>query len=154
MGPDVNKYDVADWFELDIDSPYMLFVSNIKKSKQLKMTQAEMKLFGIEKLNVVRSQIPAVTHVDYTARVQIVHKSTNSRFHGLLKRFKELTSCPILTNTSFNKRGEPIVCSPTDAFRCFMGTNLDVLVIDGFVLRKEDQTDVLREDYRTWYELD
>ena len=117
-----------DWFDLKSDSPYMLIVADVRQDKRRQMTAAEQALFGIDKLNVPRSEIPAVTHVDYSARIQTVHRDTNPLFHRLLGRFKEMTGCPVLVNTSFNVRGEPIVCTPEDAFRCFMGNELDVLV--------------------------
>ena len=123
-----------------LDSPYMLFVSEVKKSRQISMHEEEKKLFGIEKLNIKRSSIPAVTHVDYSARIQTVHKETNPRYYKLIKKFKEITNCPILVNTSFNVRGEPIVCKIEDAFKCFMNTNLDILVCENFVLYKKDQS--------------
>ena len=122
FAPSVLRERVADWFELDADSPYMLLVANVKPERCRKMSAEEQALFGIDKLNVVRSDIPAVTHVDYSARVQTVHKETNPRYHALIARFEQLTGCPVLVNTSFNVRGEPIVCTPEDAFRCFMGT--------------------------------
>ena len=124
---------VADWFEHDAASPYMLMVAEVKKNKQTLMTKDESGLFGIDKLNVPRSEIPAVTHVDYSARIQTVHKETNDIYHRLIRKFENITGCPVLVNTSFNVRGEPIVCSPTDAFKCFMGTELDVLVIGNFI---------------------
>ena len=129
FAPSVLREDVADWFDLPCDSPYMLLVANVRKERRRAMTKDEQALFGIDKLNVPRSDIPAVTHVDYSARVQTVHRATNPRYHALLSRFKELTGCPVLVNTSFNVRGEPIVCSISDAFRCFMGTDIETLVI-------------------------
>ena len=126
----------------------------VKKNIQIPMSENDQKLFGIEKLNVKRSSIPAVTHVDYSARIQTVHKETNPRYYNLLKKFKEITSCPVLVNTSFNVRGEPIVCSPTDAFKCFMGTELDVLAVGNFVLFKDEQDSALRMNYEQRYELD
>ena len=121
FAPAVLREDVADWFDLDADSPYMLLVAPVKKAHQRPMSEAERALFGIDKLNVPRSDIPAVTHVDYSARIQTVHRETNPRFHALISRFKDITGCPVLVNTSFNVRGEPIVCTPEDAFRCFHG---------------------------------
>ena len=132
----------------------MLLVANVVESKRRKMTDEEQKLFGIEKLNVVRSEVPAITHVDYSARVQTVHADTNPRYHALISRFHELTGCPILVNTSFNVRGEPIVCTPEDAFKCFMGTEIDVLICGNCVLEKHDQDTSLKEDYENKYELD
>jgi carbamoyltransferase len=132
----------------------MLLVAEVINSKQLPMSQEQKQLFGIDKLNVVRSEIPAVTHVDYSARVQTVHKETNPRFHRLISKFKELTGCPVLVNTSFNVRGEPIVCNPEDAFRCFMGTEIDLLAVGNALLRKEDQNKALTKDYKYAYDLD
>jgi carbamoyltransferase len=132
----------------------MLLVADIVKDKRLKMTPEAQSLFGIEKLNIPRSSIPAVTHVDYSARIQTVHKETNPRYHAVITRFKELTGCPVIVNTSFNVRGEPIICSPEDAFRCFMGTELDVLVVGNALLNKTDQASALNDDYRARYELD
>jgi carbamoyltransferase len=154
FAPSVLREDVADWFDHDGDSPYMLMVADVKKERQLKMSEAESDLFGIDKLNVPRSDIPAVTHVDYSARIQTVHKDTNPRYYKLIARYKELTGCPIVVNTSFNVRGEPIVCTPEDAFRCFMGTELDVLVIGNAFLKKEDQDPALKLDYKDAFELD
>ena len=139
FAPAVLREDLDDWFELDCDSPYMLFVAGIGDGRRRAMTQSEQTLFGIDKLNVPRSDIPAVTHVDYSARIQTVHRQTNPRFHALLTAFKARTQCPVLVNTSFNVRGEPIVCTPEDAFRCFMGTDIDVLAAGNCYLRKEDQ---------------
>ncbi|WP_298569858.1 carbamoyltransferase [uncultured Aliiroseovarius sp.] len=154
FAPSILREDVSDWFDLSDDSPYMLIVADVVESKRKDMTEAEQALFGIEKLNVPRSGIPAVTHVDYSARVQTVHEDTNPLYHRLISRFKELTGCPIVVNTSFNVRGEPIVCTPEDAFRCFMGTELDVLSIGNLILRKPEQDPALQEDYTTKYELD
>ena len=154
FAPSVLREDVSDWFDLDSDSPYMLLVADVAKSKQRTMSPDEEALFGIEKLNILRSSIPSVTHVDYSARVQTVHKQTNPRYYQLIKQFKELTGCPVLVNTSFNVRGEPIVCSPSDAFRCFMGTELDVLVVGNTFLEKPKQSQLLSIDYKASYELD
>jgi carbamoyltransferase len=153
FAPAVLREHVADWFEIDCDSPYMLLVADVKRDLRRDMTADERQLFGIDKLNVARSKIPAVTHVDYSARVQTVHSDTNARFHALLTRFKDLTGCPVVVNTSFNVRGEPIVCSPEDAFRCFLGTELDLLVCGNAVLTKDKQT-VDRKFYQYEYELD
>jgi carbamoyltransferase len=139
FAPSVLREDVADYFELDTDSPYMLLVADVKRNRRRRMTADEESLFGIDKLNVVRSDIPAVTHVDYSARVQTVHEETNPRYHALLSAFKHRTGCAVLLNTSFNVRGEPIVCTPEDAFRCFMGTEMETLVIGGCVLDKSEQ---------------
>ena len=154
FAPSVLREDVSEWFDLDYDSPYMLLVSEINKLKQLKMSDNDKKLFGIEKLNIKRSSIPAVTHVDYSARVQTVHEKTNPKYHALLREFKKITKCPVLVNTSFNVRGEPIVCSIEDAFNCFMGTNLDILVIENFILFKDSQDKSLIKDYKSKFELD
>ena len=154
FAPSVLREDVNEWFELDHDSPYMLLVSEVKKNKQLKMKKEEEDLFGIDKLNVKRSSIPAITHVDYSARIQTVHKETNPRYYDLINEFKKNTNCPVLVNTSFNVRGEPIVCSIEDAFNCFMGTNLDLLVIEDFVLFKDQQEKSLLKNYKNKFELD
>ena len=132
----------------------MLLVSKILKEKRIKMTDIEEDLFGIDKLNIARSSVPAITHVDYSARIQTVHKETNPTFHAIISKFKEITGCPLVVNTSFNVRGEPIVSSPEDAFKCFMGTDLDHLVIEHFMLNKIDQINASKEDYKDKYELD
>jgi len=154
FAPSVLREDVNEWFELDNDSPYMLLVSDVKKNKQIKMKTEDENLFGIDKLNVKRSSIPAITHVDYSARIQTVHKETNPRYYNLIKEFKKNTNCSVLVNTSFNVRGEPIVCSVEDAFNCFMGTNLDILVIEDFILFKDQQDQSLINDYKNKFELD
>jgi len=154
FAPSVLREDICDWFQLDADSPYMLLVADVVQDKQLAMSEAAKKLFGIEKLNVLRSEIPAVTHLDYSARIQTVHRDTNPRYHRLISKFKELTGCPVLVNTSFNVRGEPIVCTPEDAFRCFMGTELELLAVGNAILRKGDQNARLNRDYKDAYELD
>ena len=154
FAPSVLREDLKDWFEIDYDSPYMLLVSNVKKDVQIPMSEKSKKLFGLEKLNIKRSSIPAVTHVDYSSRIQTVHKDTNPKYHKLLSQFKINTGCPILVNTSFNVRGEPIVCTIEDAFRCFMGTNLDILVCENFILYKEKQDQDLIENYKNKFELD
>lgn len=154
FAPSVRREDVADWFELNSDSPYMLIVADVRGDRRRQMSVEEQALFGIDKLNVPRSQIPAVTHVDYSARIQTVHSNTNPRYHRLLTRFKELTGCPVLVNTSFNVRGEPIVCTPDDAFRCFMGNELDVLVCENAILLKEEQNSALRLNYEDAFEPD
>jgi carbamoyltransferase len=154
FAPSVLREDVAEWFDMDTDSPYMLLVADIAKSKQLRMTKEQRNLFGIDKLNLPRSGIPAVTHVDYSARVQTVHRETNPRYYQLIKRFKELSGCPVLVNTSFNVRGEPIVCTPEDAFRCLMGTDIELLVVGNCVIEKVEQNAALVRDYRKMYELD
>ncbi len=154
FAPSVLAEDVSDWFDLEGASPYMLLVADVVESKRLAMTAEEEALFGIDKLNVPRSEIPAATHVDYSARVQTVHRETNPRYHALLTRFKALTGCPVVVNTSFNVRGEPIVCTPEDAFRCFMGTEIEVLVVGNCFLIKDDQDPALKTDYKDAFELD
>lgn len=154
FAPAVLREDVADWFELDGDSPYMLLVADVVERRRRPMTEAEQKLFGIEKLNVPRSDIPAVTHVDYSARIQTVHAETNPRYHALISAFKRQTGCPVIVNTSFNVRGEPIVCTPEDAFRCFMGTEIEALAVGNCFLKKEDQDPALKLNYETAFELD
>ena len=154
FAPAVRREDVAQWFDLSGDSPYMLLVANVAEAKRRAMSAEEEALFGIDKLNVKRSEIPAVTHIDYSARVQTVHRETNPRFHELLTKFKESTGCPVLVNTSFNVRGEPIVGTPEDAFRCFMGTEMDVLVIENCMMLKGDQDPALKLDYKNAFELD
>ena len=154
FAPSVLEEDMREWFELKCDSPYMLFVANINKSLCNKMTKEEEKLFGIDKLNIKRSSIPAVTHVDYSARVQTIHKETNPKFHALISEFKRITGCSVIVNTSFNVRGEPIVCNPEDALRCFMGTELDMLVLGNCLLLKENQDIKLSKNYIDNFELD
>jgi len=154
FAPAVLREDVADWFELDSDSPYMLLVADVKKGRRRRMTNEEEQLFGIDKLNVARSDIPAVTHVDYSARVQTVHADTNPRFHALISRFKQKTGCGVLVNTSFNVRSEPIVCTPEDAFRCFMGNEIELLVVGNCMLRKGEQNPALKIDYKDEFEPD
>ncbi len=154
FAPSVLREDVNQWFDIDNDSPYMLIVSDVLKDKQKQMTEDEKKLFGIDKLNIKRSEIPAVTHVDYSARIQTVHKETNKMYYNLIKKFKEITNCPVIVNTSFNVRGEPIVNSPEDAFNCFMGTELDNLVIGNYYLQKNKQDQSLKKDYSSSFELD
>jgi len=154
FAPSVLREDMNDWFELDRDSPYMLLVADVQKNKRRVMTSEEEALFGIDKLNVPRSSVPAITHVDYSARIQTVHAETNPQYHAVISKFKEKTGCPLVVNTSFNVRGEPIVCSPTDAFKCFMGTEMDVLALGKFLLVKEEQDDALKENYEGRYELD
>ncbi|MGE5567778.1 MAG: carbamoyltransferase [Rhodospirillales bacterium] len=154
FAPSVLREDVADWFEFDGDSPYMLLVADVAENRRRAMTEEEKKLFGIEKLKVPRSEIPAVTHVDYSARIQTVHRETNPRYHALISAFKERTGCPVIVNTSFNVRGEPIVCTPEDAFRCFMGTEIETLAVGDCFLRKEDQDPALKRNYKDAFELD
>ncbi|WP_088345253.1 MULTISPECIES: carbamoyltransferase [Rhodomicrobium] len=154
FAPAVLREDVADYFELDEDSPYMLFVSDVKRNRRRSAGEGEEKLFGIDKLNLLRSDIPAVTHVDYSARIQTVHEETNPRFRALLGTFKERTGYSVLVNTSFNVRGEPIVCTPEDAFRCFMGTEMETLVVGDCILRKDAQDQSLAKDYKDKFELD
>jgi carbamoyltransferase len=154
FAPSVLAEDVSDWFELDRESPYMLQVADVARPHRRAMTAEQESLFGIDKLNVPRSDIPAVTHVDYSARIQTVHRETNPRYHALLSAFKARTGCPVLVNTSFSVRGEPIVCTPEDAFRCFMGTDVEVLVVGDCLLKKEDQDPALKLDYKDAFELD
>ncbi|MCB1652283.1 MAG: carbamoyltransferase [Alphaproteobacteria bacterium] len=154
FAPSVLREDMPDWFDLDHDSPYMLLVEQVSAAHKKPMSEEESGRFGIDKLNVARSDIPAVTHVDYSARIQSVHKNTNPLYHALISRFKELTGCPVIINTSFNIRGEPIVCTPEDAFRCFMGTQMDMLVLGNVILYKEKQDRNLVQDYRADFDLD
>ena len=154
FAPSVLREHVCKWFELDQDSPYMLLVANVLEQRRRPMTEAEQELFGVEKLNIPRSEIPAVTHVDYSARIQTVHRDTNSRYHALIQRFNQRTGCPVIVNTSFNVRGEPIVGTPEDAFRCFMGTDMEVLAIGNCFLRKEHQDTKLTKDYKSAFDLD
>jgi carbamoyltransferase len=154
FAPSVLRDRVNDWFEMDSDSPYMLLVADVVKSRRREMTAEEKQLFGIDKLNVPRSDIPAVTHVDYSARIQTVHEDTNPRYYALISAFERKTGCPVIVNTSFNVRGEPIVCTPEDAFRCFMGNELDVLAVGNCYLRKENQDSALRQNYETAFEPD
>jgi carbamoyltransferase len=150
----VLSENVSEWFDIETESPYMLLVADVTKSKQIQMSTDQNSLFGIDKLNVPRSQIPAVTHVDYSARIQTVHNETNPKYHALISRFNELTGCPVIVNTSFNVRGEPIVESPADAFRCFMGSDLDFLSVGNAILYKKDQPEHLKGVYTDKYELD
>jgi carbamoyltransferase len=154
FAPAVLREDVADWFEYDGDSPYMLVVADVVENHRHQISAEEQSLFGIDKLNVQRSDIPAVTHIDYSARIQTVHKDTNPAYHALISRFKELTGCPVIVNTSFNVRGEPIVCTPEDAFNCFMGTETEMLVIGNTILLKDQQDPTLKRDYKNTFELD
>jgi carbamoyltransferase len=154
FAPSVLRERVSDWFELDNDSPYMLLVADVVKCRRREMTAREKNLFGIDKLNVLRSDIPAVTHVDYSARIQTVHADTNPRYYALLSAFERETGCPILVNTSFNVRGEPIVCKPEDGFRCFMGCELDVLAVGNCYLRKDAQDPALKQNHAAAFEPD
>jgi len=154
FAPSVLREHIGEWFDHDNDSPYMLLVADVSKSKRIAVTDEEQSRFGIDKLNVQRSSIPAVTHVDFSARIQTVHQDTNPDYHALISKFYQKTACPIVVNTSFNVRGEPIVCSPEDAFKCFMGTELDVLAVGNFVLFKDEQDSALRMNYEQRYELD
>ena len=154
FAPSVLREDLSEWFDMSVDSPYMLLVANINSNKKIEMTSEQKNLFGIDKLNIKRSEIPAVTHVDYSARVQTVKKKTNGRYYDLITKFKEKTGCPVIVNTSFNVRGEPIVNTPTDAFNCFMGTELDYLVIGNCILDKSNQNPNLKKDYTKEFELD
>jgi len=154
FAPSILKEDLSDWFAMNVDSPYMLLVAKINPNKQIEMTDEQKNLFGIDKLNVRRSVIPAVTHVDYSARIQTVDYKTNKRYYDLIKQFKKKTGCPILVNTSFNVRGEPIVNTPTDSFNCFMGTDLDYLVIGNCILDKKKQNPKLKKNYSEKFEMD
>ena len=154
FAPSILREDLSDWFNINVDSPYMLLVADVNSNKKIEMNEEQKKLFGIDKLNIKRSEIPAVTHVDYSARIQTVIKETNKPYYDLISKFKEKTGCPIIVNTSFNVRGEPIVNSPTDAFNCFMGTELDYLVIGNFILEKSKQDPNLKKDYTKEFELD
>ena len=154
FAPSILADHIAEWFDHQSDSPYMLLVTSIKENKRLTMNEEELALFGIDKLNIPRSTVPAITHVDYTARVQTVHNATNPTYHALISKFNELTGVPLIVNTSFNVRGEPIVCNPEDAFKCFMGTELDILAINEYLLLKEEQDPSLLKSYKDKYELD
>jgi len=156
FAPSVLRECVQDWFEMDVDSPYMLLVAPVKKERLIEMTPEQEELFGIEKLNVPRSQIPSVTHVDYSARVQTVRREVNEKYYDLLQSFQKLTGCPLVVNTSFNVRGEPIVCTPEDAYRCFMRTEMDVLVLGDYILEKKDQPAFPEADtdWKDEFELD
>ena len=148
------REDVDKYFEFKTDSPYMLMVAPVLEGRRRKMTADEEKLFGIDKLNVPRSDIPAVTHIDYSGRIQTVHEETNKPFYDLISSFKAKTGSSVIVNTSFNVRGEPIVCTPEDAWRCFMGSEIEVLVVGNCLLRKEDQDPALKLDYKNAFELD
>ncbi|MDA9914768.1 carbamoyltransferase [Alphaproteobacteria bacterium] len=154
FAPSVLREDVSEWFEHETDSPYMLLVADVQSDKRRAMTKEEEKLFGIDKLNVPRSSVPAITHVDYSARIQTVHADNNPKYHAVISKFKEKTGCPLVVNTSFNVRGEPIICTPTDAFKCFMGTQLDLLAIGSYILLKHEQDVTLIKNYKDRYELD
>ena len=149
FAPSVLNEQVGKWFEINKNSPYMLLVANVKKNLRIPMTSDQEKLFGIEKLNIKRSNIPAITHVDYSARIQTVHKETNPKYYELIENFASLTGFPVIVNTSFNIRGEPIVCKVEDAFKCFMGTNLDILVCENFILEKNEQDQSLLKNYQS-----
>ena len=155
FAPAVKAESVSEWFDIDQASPYMLLVANVRQDKRIMMTEEQEQLFGIDKLNIVRSEIPAVTHVDYSARVQTVHQETNPRFYKLLDAFDKHTGCPVLVNTSFNVRGEPIVCTPEDAYRCFMRTEMDYLVLENILISKTDQPEWNEDgDWREEFALD
>jgi carbamoyltransferase len=155
FAPSVLRENVSEYFNIDADSPYMLLVAEVKDDKRKKMSDQEQKLFGIDKLNIVRSDIPAITHVDYSARLQTVHKETNPKYHKLIKYFSESTGCSVIINTSFNVRGEPIVCTPEDAYRCFMRTNMDYLVMGNYLFDKNNQQPIKEDvDWKKEYELD
>jgi carbamoyltransferase len=154
FAPSVLVEDVSEWFELGEESPYMLLVAGVRKDRCFATTDEQEHLFGIDRLNVPRSEIPAVTHVDYSARIQTVSRQTNPRYHALISRFRDLTGCPVVVNTSFNVRGEPIVCTASDAFRCFMGSEIETLIVGNCVLQKEDQNPGLKLDYKGAFDLD
>ena len=154
FAPSILREDLSDWFDINIESPYMLMVAEINQQKRIEMTEEQKKLFGIKKLNIKRSHVPAVTHIDYSSRIQTVNEKTNKLFYELISKFKEKTGCPIIVNTSFNVRGEPIVNTPTDAFNCFMGTDLDYLVIGNCILDKKEQNTKLKKNYANKFELD
>ena len=154
FAPAILREDLSDWFNINVDSPYMLLVADVNSNKKIEMNEEQKKLFGIDKLNIKRSEIPAVTHVDYSARIQTVTKETNKPYYDLISKFKEKTGCPVLVNTSFNVRGEPIVNTPTDAFNCFMGTELDYLIIGNCILDKNKQKKELKKEYKSKFELD
>jgi len=154
FAPSILKEDLSNWFNLNVESPYMLLVAEIKSEKKIEMTEEQKQLFGIDKLNIKRSEIPAVTHVDYSARIQTVNQKNNKYYYDLISKFKDITGCPVIVNTSFNVRGEPIVNTPTDAFNCFMGTELDYLVIGNCILEKNKQDQNLKKDYTKQFELD
>ena len=154
FAPSILREDVGEWFEHETDSPYMLLVADVQNDKRRGMTLEEEALFGIDKLNIPHSSVPAITHVDYSARIQTVHADTNRLYHEVISKFKEKTGCPLVVNTSFNVRGEPIICTPTDAFKCFMGTEMDVLAVGNYVLYKEQQDEALKKNYKERYELD
>ncbi|MDB2655592.1 carbamoyltransferase [Candidatus Pelagibacter bacterium] len=154
FAPSILREDLSNWFNLNVESPYMLLVAEIKSDKKIEMTEEQKQLFGIDKLNIKRSEIPAVTHVDHSARIQTVTQKNNKAYYDLISKFKEITGCPVIVNTSFNVRGEPIVNTPTDAFNCFMGTELDYLVIGNCILDKNKQDPILKKDYKKQFELD
>ena len=154
FAPSVLREDVSEWFDHETDSPYMLLVADVQQDKRRVITDEESALFGIDRLNIIRSSVPAITHVDYSARIQTVHSDTNPRYHAIISKFKEKTGCPLVVNTSFNVRGEPIICTPKDAFKCFMGTELDILAIGNYILVKKEQKKDLKENYEDGYELD
>ena len=154
FAPSILKEDLSNWFNLNVESPYMLLVAEINSEKKIEMTEEQKQLFGIDKLNIKRSEIPAVTHVDYSARIQTVTQKNNKPYYDLISKFKEKTGCPVIVNTSFNVRGEPIVNTPIDAFNCFMGTELDYLVIGNCILDKNKQDPNLKKDYTKEFELD
>jgi len=154
FAPSILREELPNWFDINCDSPYMLLVADVKESIKKEMSESEKNLFGIDKLNIKRSKIPAVTHVDYSARIQTIHKNTNPRYYNLVKNFMNITGCPVVVNTSFNVRGEPIVCSVEDAYKCFMGTNLDILVCGDFILYKDKQSKESLKNYKNKFKLD
>jgi carbamoyltransferase len=155
FAPSVLRENVSEYFNVDVDSPYMLLVADVRMDRRKNMSDEEQKLFGIDKLNIVRSDIPAITHIDYSARLQTVHKDTNPKYHKLIEQFSKSTGCPVIINTSFNVRGEPIVCTPDDAYRCFMRTNMDYLVMGNYLFDKNNQEPIEEDiDWKKEYELD
>ena len=155
FAPSVLADKVSDYFEMNVESPYMLLVADVKKERQKQMKENDKKLFGIDKLNILRSDIPAVTHIDYSARIQTVHEDTNKLYYELIKKFDEKYNCPVIINTSFNVRGEPIVCTPEDAYRCFMRTHIDYLIIGNYLLDKKEQKELKEgKDWRKEFQLD
>ena len=155
FAPSIRAENISDYFEIDRESPYMLLVANVQKDKQVKMSEEQNSYFGLEKLNVVRSEVPAVTHVDYSARIQSVNKQTNPRYHEVLTKFNDKYGCPVIVNTSFNVRGEPIVCTPKDAYLCFMRTEMDYLIIGNYLLEKTEQKPLVGDsDWQSEFELD
>jgi len=155
FAPSVLAEEVSNYFDINVESPYMLLVANVKKEKQKPVVEEGNNYSGFEKLNIIRSEVPAVTHVDYSARIQTVHRDTNKLYHELIKKFNDDYGCPVLINTSFNVRGEPIVCTPDDAYKCFMRTNMDYLLMGNYLLKKGDQNNIIeQDDWQKEFELD